>query len=158
MNNGEPWQTPLVTKHLFIFIVFQAQHCKPDCRATRQNPPLQCQRDKNVRDSPQETIICDGGERLWILNDPFPTVGCILYQQKSKNKNPDIQLKHKRSQAKKIMFPQSYLGQWSYISESTQNLCTLIHYIFCNRLLLSWEINNETSKHHWCGPNMQRNM
>jgi hypothetical protein len=32
-------------------------------------------------------------------------------KKKSKNKNPHIQLKHKRSQAKKIMLPQSYLGK-----------------------------------------------
>lgn len=32
-------------------------------------------------------------------------------KKKSKNNSPDVQLKHKRSQAKKIMLPQSYLGK-----------------------------------------------
>lgn len=32
-------------------------------------------------------------------------------KNKNKNKIPDVQLQHKRSQAKKIMLPQSYLGK-----------------------------------------------
>ena len=64
-----------------------------------------------MQESPQETIIWDGEEHLWILNDHFPTVPYTLFWQKSKNKNPDVQLKHKRSQAKKIMLLQSYLGK-----------------------------------------------
>lgn len=35
----------------------------------------------------------------------------LFSDKKSKNKNPDVQLKHKRSQAKKIMLLQSYLGK-----------------------------------------------
>lgn len=100
MNNGEPWLTPLRTKHPFYY--FPGSTWQAWLWRKRHPGPSSWVKRTWMSGSPQETILCDGGERLWIVNGPFQTVGYVLFGQKKKK-----EVKIKKGKHKTLMFSSS---------------------------------------------------
>lgn len=80
-----PGQTPLATKHL-LFLLFSRHNIARLIVKQDRTLPSSVKQTK-MQESPQETIIWDGEEHLWILNDHFHDCSLHSFLTKSKNKN-----------------------------------------------------------------------